>query len=566
MATDAELLQRYAETRSDHAFAELVERHVNLVYGSALRQLGGDVHAAEDVTQAVFTSLAQKARALMGRDVIASWLYTSTRFAAAKTRRTLARRLKHETEAEIMHALERNSTATAAGEKLGPLVDEAMHELNERDRGAVLLRFFEGRPFAEIGEAYGLSEDAARMRVERALEKLRTRLARRGVTSTSVALSFALTAQGTAAAPAGLAASVTGAALAAVTGSVATTTAAAAFAFMSTAKIAATMAVAGGLAGIGLGFHGMQRTRAAEEARASSDRERDALRGQLRESAARVADLEARARKAELPRPPEVAAGPRTDARAGIARGQAAPAGSVILDDARAKLAQANQNLKEKMALMADPDVQRTRLEMERLSLGIRYGQFYRNVNLAPDQVARFEARWVESRQEAADIFAAAQANGIAPNDPAIVALANRAKAKYEEDMRAILGEAGFGEFERYDRTYPARETVTGLLGNLAFAGAPLTRDQVNQLTLTIAAQSAGYQKGERVAERAQDVDWPAALRQAQPFLSPQQFEALRVHAAHAQASQHATELINLVSKPRAAQAEPTAPRKPAGG
>src|SRR5215217_7477447 len=113
MGTDAELLRLYADTRSEAAFAELVRRHVNLVYGAALRQLCGDAHTAEDITQTVFTDLAQKAPALVGRQVIASWLYTSTRFATAKVCRTRARRLKHETEAEIMQALERSSTPGA---------------------------------------------------------------------------------------------------------------------------------------------------------------------------------------------------------------------------------------------------------------------------------------------------------------------------------------------------------------------------------------------------------------------------------------------------------------------
>src|SRR5450432_1078218 len=102
MEPDSELLRRYAEEKSEPAFAELVRRHLNLVYFSALRQVGGDGHRAQDVTQAVFSDLARKARTLSHREVLASWLYTSTRFAAAKVRRTEARRIKHEREIEIM--------------------------------------------------------------------------------------------------------------------------------------------------------------------------------------------------------------------------------------------------------------------------------------------------------------------------------------------------------------------------------------------------------------------------------------------------------------------------------
>jgi hypothetical protein len=91
-----------------------------------------------------------------------------------------------------------------------------MHELNERDREAILLRYFEGRAFAEVGAMCGVNENSARMRVERALEKLRRRLVRRGITSTAAALGAALASQPTMAAPAGLATTITGVALAGV--------------------------------------------------------------------------------------------------------------------------------------------------------------------------------------------------------------------------------------------------------------------------------------------------------------------------------------------------------------
>jgi RNA polymerase sigma factor (sigma-70 family) len=223
MCDDAELLRDYATGRSEAAFAELVRRHLGLVYQAALRQVGGDAHLAQDVAQSVFTDLARKAGALGGRAVLAGWLYTSTRYAAVQVVRSERRRRKRELEAQRMSEIfsEESGANASAGEsgnpadwaRLRPVIDDALHALGERDREAVLLRFFEGRAFGDVGVKLAVSEDAARMRVERALEKLRGLLKRRGVTSTSAALSVALSGQAMAAAPAGLAASVTGAAM-----------------------------------------------------------------------------------------------------------------------------------------------------------------------------------------------------------------------------------------------------------------------------------------------------------------------------------------------------------------
>lgn len=565
MQADVELLRLYASERSETAFAELVRRHVNLVYGAALRQLGGDAHAAEDVTQAVFTDLARKAAAIAGREVIASWLYTSTRFAAANARRARGRRYKHETEAELMRAIETTSPPATDWEKLRPLVDDAMHELSERDRGVVVLRFFQSRPFAEIGEAYGLSEDAARMRVERALGRLRALLVRRGITSTSAALSAVLMAHTAVAAPVGLASSVTGAALAGAattaTGSAgALATAGGVVTFMSTAKIAATVAVVGGLAGVGFGFLATQQRRAAEESARTLVSERNALQARLSESEARAKAAEART--AEVQR--AVAASPGKPATA-PAGAPAAPASDPEAVKARLRLDAATKAMEEKLTMMANPEVQRSRLEMERLGLGIRYAQFYHRLNLTPEQIARFEARWTESRQEAADIFAVAKTNGVAPNDPGIMRIANDAKAKFETDLSAILGPSGFAEFQRYERSYPAREIVSSMMGNLVSAGAPLNATQIDQLTLAIAEQSSGYQKGERVGDKAGDVNWNAAIARAQQFLTAAQIDVLRAHAAHAQASQVAAETIMKVA-PKSPASDRGAARKPTGG
>ncbi len=216
MTTDSlALLRRYVADRSEAAFTELVGQHIALVYSAALRQLGGNATLAQDVTQSVFTDLARKAPRLTRHISLTGWLYTSTRYSAAKARRAEARRLAREQQAHAMNQLLQPTTPDPTWEELRPVLDEAMHALNAADREAVLLRFFERVPLAEVGARLGLTENAARMRVERSLEKLRAALAKRGVTSTAAALAAALAGKAVGAVPAGLAASVSSAALAA---------------------------------------------------------------------------------------------------------------------------------------------------------------------------------------------------------------------------------------------------------------------------------------------------------------------------------------------------------------
>ncbi len=220
---DSELLRRYAENGCETAFTELVKRHLDLVYSAALRQVGGDAHLAQDVAQTVFVDLARKAAPISARSVLTGWLYTSTRYAAAKIVRAEQRRRAREQEAYAMQELTKTPAAEPQWDQLRPLLDEAMHELNERDRNAVLLRYFEGRQLAEVGTKLGLSEDAARMRVGRALDKLRGLLAKRGAVSTATALAAFLSSQTVTAAPAGLAVNIAGTALASAASGAGTT-------------------------------------------------------------------------------------------------------------------------------------------------------------------------------------------------------------------------------------------------------------------------------------------------------------------------------------------------------
>ena len=213
--TDAELLRRYADERSEAAFAELVRRHLDLVHSAALRQVGGNSAAAADIAQGVFTELARQASRLARHPALVGWLYTTTHRLAVRQVRDESRRQRREREAHAMQESHRSTDPEADWSRLAPVLDEAMHELAEADRVALLLRHFEHRPFADVGARLGLSENAARMRVDRALDKLRAKLAKRGVTSTSTALAVALAGTAVAAAPATLASSITTAALAA---------------------------------------------------------------------------------------------------------------------------------------------------------------------------------------------------------------------------------------------------------------------------------------------------------------------------------------------------------------
>lgn len=240
---DFVLLSRYARERSQAAFGELVRRYLNLVYNCALWRVGGDAHLAKDVAQQVFVALARRADSFGSGTVLPAWLYSCTRHAAAQVVRTERRRRMREDQAQLMNATAADTNPEPDWEKLRPVLQDTMDELGERDREAVVLRFFEGRSFSEVGAHLRLTENAARMRVERALDKLHGLLARRGIQSTSAAVALALGGHVMAAAPAGLAATVTTAALA---GSSVIASGGALVAFMSTMKLQlAAVAVVG---------------------------------------------------------------------------------------------------------------------------------------------------------------------------------------------------------------------------------------------------------------------------------------------------------------------------------
>ena len=217
--SDIGLLRRFVEEHSEAAFAALVQRDIDLVYSVALRQTRNP-HAAEDVTQAVFVVLARKAASLLRLGTLTGWLYQAARLTSSNYLRTEARRARREQEA-CMQLLMNESTQTIeeAWEQSAPLLEDAMGKLSAKDRNAILLRYFQNKSLSEVGLALGIKEDAARMRVNRALEKLRRFFTSRGVKLSAGAIAGALATKSVQGAPAGLATSVaTGAAQGTVLG------------------------------------------------------------------------------------------------------------------------------------------------------------------------------------------------------------------------------------------------------------------------------------------------------------------------------------------------------------
>jgi RNA polymerase sigma factor (sigma-70 family) len=249
--TEQQLLRDYAESQSEAAFAELVRRHVDLVYSAALRMVC-DSHLAKDVTQGVFVALAQNARQLTNRPVLSGWLHRTAQNLASKIVRTDVRRRAREQEAAAMNQL-LSAESDTSWEHIAPHLDDALGELSEPDRDALLLRYFERKSAQEMAQTLGISDDAAQKRVSRAVERLREFFAKRGVSVGAGGLVVVISANAVQAAPVGLALTIsTAAALTGTTlGTTAIVTATKAIAMTALQKtiVTATIAV---LAGVGI--------------------------------------------------------------------------------------------------------------------------------------------------------------------------------------------------------------------------------------------------------------------------------------------------------------------------
>ena len=488
MTDDAQLFRWYVDEQSAEAFAALVERHLPLVYRTALRLTAGDVHRAEDVTQNVFTLLARKAATLRDHGCVAGWLYLATRRAARDVRRGEQRRKLREQGAIIMDEISGAGESQADWEALRPVLDEALGELGSTDREAVLLRFFKGQAFGEIGAALRVSEDAARMRVGRALEKLRERLERRGVKSTASALGLLLANDVALGAPAGLAAVVTQSALVSAATLTAAGVGAGVVGFMSTIKLVGVAALVVLTACVAVYEVGAKQ--AAEGGLESARREYAALLAKTEEAerAARLAEEGAREK-----------------------RMQEKPAVSAALmrhsEDHAAETVAAGDAL---MAL--HPGLKAAVIAAERANVASYFSLLYRELNLSEGQRREFEDIMIRGN--------GAQTNWSGgPNDQITFWVRAEISAEQKEQkLRALLGHGGYDTLAKSDALTGSMLTALRAAGSLYDSETPLTREQGRALRELLARDSLE-------GARSPSQKWPAFLEEARAFLSESQLE-----------------------------------------
>ncbi len=496
-SSDSDLLRAYVEDGREMAFSELVQRHIGLVYRSALRQLAGDSHAAQDVTQAVFTLLARKAARLRNHTSLVGWLHTTTRRVAKDAIRSATRRGRREKEATTMNSAENAPDWQA----LDPVIDDTLAELDEADRAAVLLRYFSGLPFAVVGAKLGIGENAARMRVDRALEKLRLGLRRRGIESTGVALSALLAneAVGTTI-PAGLAAQISHTAVS--TAGAGAAAAGGAAVLLSVGKLATLASFALLTASIGLISYGLYVRHDARQRLAGAEQRSRSAEENARTANERAAAVEERVRQL----------------RRSIANAQAdADVRTADITAAANEPAEWDPRAEGSKFMERHPEV-KTALRDWVLGLArFHYGPFLQELKLPPAQAERF----LELMSKTSGLLMPFGPGGRQLE----FSLSDEDWTKtFGADLDNVLGSHGGAKLQQYQRSMKARDDVASLASSLAFSEAPMTGEQAAALTAAFVAHSETTPgKGQPV------IDWPALRQAAQAILAPSQLASFAV-------------------------------------
>lgn len=460
MRDDAELLRLYAVDRSNEAFAELVQRHIGSVYAVARRRLGGNAHLAEEVTQEVFADLARKAASLSQRETLVGWLFVAARFASAKAVRRDKQWASLHRKAEQMNEPESNSALERSWDEMRPVLDDSIHELNERDREVILLYFFDKRTYADIGAKLSITDSGARMRIERALEKMRISLGRRGITSTTAALTVALGGQAVAAVPGGLAASVTTAALA---GAIHPSAAALLY-LMSITKT--QLAVVLGIVITGASIMGVVEQRKISTLLT----QQNALVSESSANSIRISELSAKLAKAE-------AALAAARAPANVVK---ATAGSIASKTVTSAGAPEVTVIHMKDVLRDHPEM--AALQRKELRRGVvrEYARAITALNLPPDQATQLKNLLVEKAMTSADAMELATQAGLQPNSAEVGKAVAQATKDLDQSINSLIGSEANEKLEALKATtfFGSTNAVDEIAVDMEDEGVSLTADQ----------------------------------------------------------------------------------------
>jgi len=471
--TDQQLVGEFAKNRSDGVFGELVRRHIDLVYSAALR-LVHDAHLTEDITQGVFLALAQNAGKLTDRPVLSGWLHRTTQNLAANAIRAEVRRRVHEQEAAAMNEL-LATEPDASWDDIAPHLDAALGELEDDDRDALMLRYFEKKSAPEMAVQLGISDEAAQKRVRRAVERLRSLFAKRGVSVGASGLVVLLTAHAVQAAPIELAAGVSATALAGAAASTSTVITAVKIITMTTLqKIIVTAAVAV-LAGAGL-YEARQAAQLRQQVQALQHQAAPALAALQRERD------EATNRLAALT--DELAALKKSPTEVLKLRGEV---GALRQE----KAAAADKSMLNK--LTADPEMRKTLRAQQRAGMAAIYSELAKNLKLSPEQTGQFNDLLADNIMSSIDLITQAlhDHNSRAEIDQLF---ANQ-DAQLRNSVQALVGADGLAQYLDYTKNLLNTLTVAQFAGDLSGDSAAVAEKKSQLLQAmqnTTAAALAG--------------------------------------------------------------------------
>ena len=557
-ANDAELLSQFTRSpavqEGQDAFATLVDRHLNLVYSAALRQVRSP-QLAEEVSQTVFTQLARHATELKLGTIVAAWLHRVTYHAAVDVVRREGRRQAREQIACEMSLLMDDNAADWT--QIEPHLDQAVQSLDEADRAAILLRFFENKSLREVGETLGASEDAAQKRVARAVDRLREYFIKNKLAAPAGSLASVISAHVIQAAPAGLSSTISAGSLAAaaVSMSASTTLTTAKIIAMTTfQKIAISAALVGAVVTIAYQHRQLSTLRqetvglSQEQARENTLNQQIQQLQEERDQASNSLVSIQEENVALKNRPAEVL---KLRGEVGKLRGEKAQLGDTTAIS----------------KMTATPEARQLLHDQQKVGMSMIYKQFTEQMKLTPDQAEKFNNLLADHIMQNVDNVTAALHDKTPPNQ--LSQIFDGENASLEQNIQGLLGADAAAQYRDYTRNLlgnlTAQQFADSLVGTDAEKKAKADQlrqaiEQETQSTLANAGLPADFQTvpilnfiniaDEQQAE--QNVKLLQGIYQrvaagAGSYLSPDEIAALQKFADKAVANNIAAVKMNRV-------------------